>query len=120
MSSPLQNPAIQEKLVNFFLEKGGPIAGIGLCMASLCWVALGIIRKSWEGALLGFTFFWLAVSATSIFWRSKRNSQLVASVAAEQIIQDRRRPDNATAIPEVHKAIVEQIINGDAKVETPK
>ena len=110
--SVLHNPAVQEKLVNFLLDKGGPVAGIGLCMASLCWVALGIIRKSWEGALLGFTFFWLAVSATSIFWRSKRNAQIAASIAAEQIIGDRRRPDNATAIPEVRKAIVEQIVNG--------
>jgi len=104
-----------EKLVGWMIEKGGPVAGGGLCMASLCWVAIGIVRKSWETALLGFTFFWIAVSATSIFWRSKRNGQTQAAIAAEQIINDRRRPDNTTTVPEVHKAIVEQIVNGNGR-----
>ena len=107
MSTVFNNSAVQEKLVNFFLDKGGPVAGIGLCMASLGWVAIGIVRKSWDSALLGFTFFWLAVSATSIFWRSKRNAQMQVTLAAEQIEADPNRPLNSTTVPEVRQAIAE-------------
>jgi hypothetical protein len=115
MSNGFLTPGITEKLLGWLIEKGGPVAGISCCLASLSFIALQLFRKNWEGALFGFMLFWLAVGLTSVFFRSKRNAQIVTTVAAEQIIRDRRNPDNGTSVPEVHRAIVEQIVNGNGR-----
>ncbi len=105
MSSVFQNEKVQEKVVDWMIDKGGPVSGIALCCSALCWVGLGIIRKSPESVLLGLTFFFLAVAATSIWVGSKRNRQMTATVAAEQIEADPNRPQNTTAVPEVRRAL---------------
>lgn len=105
VSTVFQNEKVQERVVEWLIDKGGPVSGIALCCSALCWVGLGIVRKSPESILLGLTFFFLAVAATSIFVGGKRNRQITTAVAAEQIVSDPNRPTNATAIPEVRKAV---------------
>ena len=92
------------KLLDFLIQRGGPVSGVCIVGAAVVKVYVGFRHHSTDDVLDGLFWLFIALSIAAVFFRSKRNAEIVTGIAAEAKIQD---PDlqASSSVPEVQARI---------------
>jgi hypothetical protein len=101
-------------LVLAVLQSGGKVGAIGLMVSSLgqLIVSMGVLSPSWFPFFASIQALGLSVAVVSIAFHSKRSSEMQATVAAENKIQNPHyTPESADPLvqQEIDKILVDPV-----------